>query len=309
LAILLQGRSLYADLSRADGPFDRLTVEVEQQWKDLPARLERVPLIGPLIGGEETAEPGAEPRSLGLRDAFGALWEWLNQEGRLAGAGQAGLKAAGGLWGVLRSIFGSVFSIFTLLFLLPIYTYFLLFELERIHEFVRHYIPRTERVRMSSIGGQIGEVLANFFRGRLLVCLLKGAFITLGLWITGVPYALIVGLVSGFLSLVPFVGPVLGFVLAFLMGLLREYTLLQAFLRVGAVYVIAELLEGYVLLPKILGDSLGLHPVVVLASLMIGGAALGMFGLLAALPLAATVIILSRELVLPALQKVADEET
>jgi predicted PurR-regulated permease PerM len=86
-----------------------------------------------------------------------------------------------------------------------------------------------------------------------------------------------------------------------------EYDLFTALWRTGLIYLLAEVFEGYVLMPKILGDSLGLHPVVVLASLMIGGAALGMFGILLALPLAATVIILTRELVLPALRKTAME--
>ena len=72
---------------------------------------------------------------------------------------------------------------------------------------------------------------------------------------------------------------------------------------------VAELIEGYVLLPAILGDSLGLHPVVVLLSVFVGGAALGMFGFLIALPLAAALVIIAREMVLPALADFADEDT
>jgi predicted PurR-regulated permease PerM len=203
-------------------------------------------------------------------------------------------------------IFGGVLSTITLLLLLPIYTYFLLFELEHIHGFVLRYLPRRDRAQLADIGGQIGEVLASFFRGRLLVCLLKGIFISLGLFIAGVPYAIFLGLLSGFMSLVPFVGPFIGFVLSIAVSLLGMPPL-RGLISCVVVFASAEVVEGYVLLPKVMGDSLGLHPMVVLAALMIGGAALGMFGLLVALPLAATIIILARELVLPALRRVVDE--
>ena len=159
----------------------------------------------------------------------------------------------------------------------------------------------------------------------MLICLLKGGVITAGLFAVQVPYAVFLGMGSGFLSLVPFVGPVFGFAAAFVLAAFPpgavEVTaaaaegpsvwvpILWALLRTGGVFVAAELLEGYVLLPKILGDSLGLHPVVVLASIFIGGAALGMFGFLIALPLTAALVILVREMVLPALADFADEDT
>jgi predicted PurR-regulated permease PerM len=149
-------------------------------------------------------------------------------------------------------------------------------------------------------------VLSSFLRGRLVVSLLKGAFIALGLWMIGVPYALLLGCLAAFLSLIPFVGPMIAFLLGFLLAMLHR-ELFDALWRVGLIYVLAEFVEGYVLMPKVLGESLGLHPMVVLASLMIGGAALGMFGLLLALPIAATVIILTREIVLPALAKTSAE--
>jgi predicted PurR-regulated permease PerM len=197
-------------------------------------------------------------------------------------------------------------SVVSLLFLFPIYTYFLLFELERIHGFVRRYLPRRERERITRIGAQIGEVLSNFFRGRLVVCGLKGLFLTAGLAAFGVPYAVLLGFLSAVLALVPIIGPVVAFLLALVVAMLHYPTVGGAMWRVGLVYAAGELIEGYFLLPKMLGDSLGLHPVVVIMALTIGGAALGLFGLLVALPLTATIIILARELVLPALRALAE---
>jgi predicted PurR-regulated permease PerM len=182
-----------------------------------------------------------------------------------------------------------------------------LFELGRVHGFVRRYVPRRERARVTRVGAQIGEVIATFFRGRLLVCLLKGAVLVVGLALAGFDYALLLGLAGGFLSLVPFVGPMLTGVVAFLIGL-GDHGFVYTLVATVAVFTVAELVEGYVLIPKILGDSLGLHPVVILVSVFAGGAALGMFGFLIAIPLTATLVILAREFVLPVLAQLADDD-
>jgi predicted PurR-regulated permease PerM len=98
-----------------------------------------------------------------------------------------------------------------------------------------------------------------------------------------------------------------GFLGASLIGIV-EHGVLGSLVRTGIVFGLGELLEGYVLIPKVLGDSLGLHPLVVLFAILAGGAALGMFGILIALPLTASLVILAREFLLPALQQFADED-
>ena len=209
---------------------------------------------------------------------------------------------------LLASLTGSIATFFAFVLLLPVYTYFLLFELEKIHAWVRRYLPRKERARISRVGGQIGEVISSFFRGRLTVCLFKGLAISLGLAILGVKYPLMLGMSAGLLSLIPFAGPFLAFSVAFMLALQqKELELLGAFWRTALVYGIAELLEGYFLVPKILGDKLGMHPVAVLLSVFVGAAAFGTFGVLIALPVAAASMILVREFVLPALARFAEE--
>lgn len=255
---------------------------------------------------EGEAEGDSEPRSA-VAELRAALEEWgaaLFAGENLPETRNQGLAAAGVALTFLQRIFGSIMAFGTLLVLLPIYTYFLLFELERIHRFVRHYMPAGERTRLSRVGKQIGEVLANFFRGRMLVCLLKGVCYALGLWALGIDYALLIGLGTGFLSLVPFVGSIVGAVLACLIGFL-SHDLVGAVWRVSVVFVVAELIENYVLVPKILGDTLALHPIVVIFAIMAGGAAFGMFGLLVALPVTASLVILTREFVLPSLEEIA----
>lgn len=353
LAIFWQGRALVRDVGESDS-FQRGLEQVEawagellgeerpegadgeepasapaqgQAAADEPAALAPVASgageLSPAEGGASGSGPqGLSSGSPESRDAavLARILQELTEEQNQARALEGAAKA----WPHLRSFFGSLVALVTLLALLPIYAYFLLFELDRIHAFVYRYIPKAEKERLARIGRQVGEVLANFFRGRLLICLLKGALLTAGLLVVQVPYAVFLGMGSGFLSLVPFVGPVLGFGVAFVLAAfppgLAEVAaaagpvqpvwvpILLALLRTGAVFVAAELIEGYVLLPKVLGDSLGLHPVVVLASIFIGGAALGMFGFLIALPLTAALVILGREMVLPALADFADED-
>ena len=200
----------------------------------------------------------------------------------------------------------SLVTVMSLVFLVPLYTWFLLFELERISSFVVGYIPRDQRTLWSRIGGQMAGMLGAFFRGRMLVCLLKGLLLTATMAALGIPYSLLVGMLGGFLSLIPVVGPGVGYLLAFLLALL-VHDPLGASWRCAIVFAVGELGEGYVLMPKVLGEQLGLPPVVVLASLMIFGSALGMFGLLLALPLTAGSVILAKELLLPALKQWAED--
>ena len=211
-------------------------------------------------------------------------------------------------------LFGDLIALLSFLVLLPIYTYFLLFELERVHTFVQRYVPRHQRAKVSRVGDQIGEVIGSFFRGRLAICMAKGLFISAGLGLMGVHYALLLGMSAGALSLVPFAGPFIGFLAAFLLALQQPegpgspgHDLLNALWRTGLVYGLAEVVEGYYLTPKILGESLGLHPVVVLISIFAGGAAFGMFGILLALPVTASLVILIRVFVLPPLAEFADD--
>ncbi len=309
VVLFVQGRELWHDLSSEEGRLaqidERLTAAYDSSRAFIDRWLPEALQPASTEGQAGAAGSGAEPRPSGIDALLAELRAWLSSGEGLNAARQAGSVAAGGLWAVVRKLFGSLLTFLTLTFLVPVYTWFLLFELERIAEFVKGYVPVGQRERMARIAGQIAEVLGNFFRGRLLVCLLKGLILAAVLGVLGVPYGFLVGALSGFLSLIPFVGPLFGYALGFLLALL-DFSVLGAAWRIVVVFSVGELIEGYVLLPRVLGDSLGMHPLVVLVSLTVAGAALGMFGLLLALPLTATVIILAREIVLPALKDWAE---
>ncbi len=312
LTVWWQGRGLAVELVSEDGLGSKVRHRVEQALNDHREEIDWFLKLVP--DGEKGADPALAPTAADggvtadrLMHMVREWWaSWLTDE-QQEQAASFGLRAAGGVYQLVQSVFGSIFALLGLLVLLPIYTYFLLFELERIHRFVQRYMPSRDRERLTRIGAQIGEVLANFFRGRLLVCLAKGVFLTVGLFAAGVDYALLIGMGTGLLTLIPFVGSAVGFAVALFVAMI-EHSVVSSLVRVGIVFTAGEALENYVLLPQILGNSLGLHPIVVLASLMAGAASMGMFGLIIALPLTATIVILAREFVLPVLAQLADED-
>jgi predicted PurR-regulated permease PerM len=249
-------------------------------------------------------DPDGSARVVGLGE--GSTLALLAQQLWLEfGAGREGDVAAQGA-GVLSHWFGSAVGLVSMLVLLPIYAWYLLFELDRIHAGVRKYVPAPEQERVARIAQRIGEVLTVFFRGRLTVCLIKGVMLTVGLWLVGAPYAVFLGMASGFAALIPFVGAFLGYAFTYLVALTSPGAeFLVTFGLISVVFAIAEVLEGYFLVPRILGDSLGLHPLFVFVAVFIGGATMGMFGFLLAVPLAASGLILVRELVVPAMEQFA----
>ena len=313
LALSWQARALWNDVVIERQSFERIRDELGELVSKATTKLEDLGVeITPSApegvqapeGADERA-PAQEARAL-LDELYDKVSQWLSEGENRSELTDAGVRAFGGVWGALSKLFGSFLVGLTFLFLVPLYTWFLLFELERISSFVGGLIPRAYRDQWVRIGAAMQEMLGGFFRGRVLVAALKGAAVWLTLLAIGVPYSLLLGLLGGVLSFLPVIGPGIGHACVFAVALM-SFDPFGALWRTGLVFAVAEALEGYVLTPKILGDSLGLHTVVVFAALTIFGTALGMFGMLIALPLAAAIVILTRELVLPSLRELAEE--
>ncbi len=132
------------------------------------------------------------------------------------------------------------------------------------------------------------ESLGRFLRGQVLEATLVGTLTTIGLAILGVPSAVLIGIISGLCNLIPYVGFVLALVPALLVGLTMPSPV-GGVLRVVAVYAVVQFIDGNVTGPRIVGESVGLHPVVVMLALALGGAVLGFVGLLLAIPIAVLV--------------------
>jgi predicted PurR-regulated permease PerM len=285
-----------------------------QDGADVAAQDTSEPRVSPIVALVDRIDarvsqfvPLLEPGS--VRGAFDALVSGGEDGGVLRAAGQASGQVARGLWSGLGSALEAIFGLSTLVLLVPLYAFFWMFEMDALNGWVRRHVPVRERERTSRIAKRMGEILSRFFRGRLAICALKGAFVAIALALCGVKYSLLLGTLAGLLSLIPFVGSVVAFALGLVVAVAyRENPWIGVAVAV-AVYGVAELVEGYVLVPRILGESLGLSEVAVLFAVTAGGAALGLFGVLAALPIAAGIKVAFLEYVAPALKQWADESS
>ncbi|MDP1537361.1 MAG: AI-2E family transporter [Burkholderiales bacterium] len=181
------------------------------------------------------------------------------------------------------------------LVLVPLVLFYFLRDWSAIIEGIDSMVPRRWHGQVTVIAGEIDAVLGQFLRGQLLVMLGMGVFYTLGLWFAGLDYALSVGMFAGLVTFVPYLGVILGVVLATLTGILQFQELSQLG-WVWGVFLVANLLEAYVLVPWLVGDRIGLHPVAVIFALLAFGSLFGFFGVLLALPVSAALLVWARHL-------------
>jgi len=179
------------------------------------------------------------------------------------------------------------------LLLVPVVTFYLLRDwpslLARLHEL----LPRRIEPEAVKLIRAVDDVLGAFFRGQLMVMLALGLIYTVGLWLVGLDLALLIGMLAGLVSFVPYLGLIVGVFAAGIAALLQFQELMPLF-YVLAVFGVAQLLEGMVLTPWLLGERIGLHPVAVIFAVMAGGQLFGFLGVLLALPVAAMVVVLLR---------------
>ena len=145
---------------------------------------------------------------------------------------------------------------------------------------------------MVKIVKEIDDVLAAFLRGQLADAVLV-VFYSLGLWLVGIELAFIVGFISGLVSFIPYLGVIVGLILSLLAFFIQMGDFSQL-VAIGIVFLLGQLLEGTVLSPILVGERVGLHPVVVILAVMVGGQLFGFFGVLAAMPVAAILLVLLR---------------
>jgi predicted PurR-regulated permease PerM len=184
-------------------------------------------------------------------------------------------------------------NILSLIFITPVVTFYMLRDWDRLVARIDACLPRHSADVIRAQARLIDQTLAGYARGQATVCLVLGVLYATGLTLVGLDYGLVVGLLAGLLSFVPYVGTITGFVTS--MGL--AFAQFSDPLSIGLVFVIfliGQVLEGYVLTPRLVGDRIGLHPVWVIFALLAGGALFGFVGVLLGLPAAAVVGVLTR---------------
>ena len=174
------------------------------------------------------------------------------------------------------------------LVMVPIFTFYLLEDFDRIIERIRVLLPSTVRPPVVRMAVEVDTVIGEFLRGQLLVMGLLAALYAVGYALVGVSLAIPIGLVAGLLSFIPYVGGAVALGLGLLMSVLHYQGVGQLF-AVAGVYALIQVLEGFVITPRVVGDKLGLAPVWVLFALMVGGELFGLLGIMLALPTAAVI--------------------
>lgn len=177
--------------------------------------------------------------------------------------------------------------------LIPVVAFYIMRDWDKLLQTLRLMLPRGIEKRAVSLVVECDEVLSSFLRGQLLIMVLLGCIYALGLWLVGLELAVIIGLLAGLASIVPYLGFIVGISAATVAALFQFHDLVHLF-YVFAVFGIGQILEGVVLTPLLVGDRIGLHPVAVIFAILAGGQLFGFVGVLLALPAAAVVMVFVR---------------
>ncbi|MEZ5536898.1 MAG: AI-2E family transporter [Thiolinea sp.] len=179
--------------------------------------------------------------------------------------------------------------------MIPIISFYLLRDWDRLVAYIDDLLPRDIQPIVSQLARDSDEMLGAFLRGQFLVMLALGAIYSAGLWLIGLDFALLIGLIAGLVSFVPYLGVIVGIGIAGLAILFQTGDAFQLF-WVFLVFGVAQMIESMLLTPLLVGERIGLHPVAVIFAILAGGQLFGFFGVLLALPVAAVLAVILRHL-------------
>lgn len=228
---------------------------------------------------------GISPDILDTRKLIGALQANWKEAGGFAAAVLARVSKSG------LAVVGWALN----LVMIPVVAFYLLRDWDVLVERIHAMIPRSVEPVVSQLARESDDVLGAFLRGQLSVMIALGIFYGVGLWMVGVSVGPLIGMIAGLISFVPYLGAITGVLMGVIAALVQYQDWAHVTLVLG-VFVIGQTLEGYVLVPKLVGDKIGLHPVAVIFAVLAGGELFGFLGVLLALPVASVVMVVLRYL-------------
>lgn len=205
-------------------------------------------------------------------------------------------KVGGVASAVLSTVSSSSFAIIGVVanvLLVPVVTFYVLRDWDVMLARLRELVPRTVEPTLVRLARECDAVLGAFMRGQLTVMVALGTVYAVGLSLVGVDLGILIGFAAGLVSFVPYLGFIVGFLIAGIAAAIQFQDVWHVLL-VGVVFGLGQLLESFWLTPTLVGDRVGLHPVLVIFSVMLGGYLFGFFGVLLALPFAAVIMVLLR---------------
>lgn len=187
----------------------------------------------------------------------------------------------------------AVATLLTNLVLIPVVTFYLLRDWDSLIRGVHDLLPRSIETEISGMAAEVDEVLGAFFRGQLMVMVALGVIYSVGLSLVGIEFGVLIGMGAGLLSIVPYLGSIVGVLVAAGAAVFQFQDVLHL-VMVLLVFGVGQTAEGMYLTPKLVGDRIGLHPVTVIFAVLAGGQLFGFLGILVALPVAAALNVLVR---------------
>jgi predicted PurR-regulated permease PerM len=181
----------------------------------------------------------------------------------------------------------ALISLLSLLFVTPVVVFYMLLDWDRMIATIDGLIPPRHRETVQALAHEINIALAGFLRGQALVCLFLGAWYGMGLSLVGLNFGLLIGITGGLLSFIPYAGSLTTLILCSTIAIVQDWPQLQLLAMSLGVVLIGQFLEGNILSPKLVGDSVGLHPVWLIFALLAFGSLFGFTGLITSVPLAA----------------------
>jgi predicted PurR-regulated permease PerM len=232
-------------------------------------------------------------------EAFARMLESFSPERVAEYINQQQAEIARRIWaaflGVGRGV-GIVLSVLGYVVLTPVLTIYLLLDFDRIVLRVRALMPRDKLDKWLPLMQEYDFLLSRYLRGQMLAALIAGTLTWLGLWVLGFPYPAIVGAVAGLFNLVPYLGLIVSLIPAILISLLSG-SIVASLIKVAVVFAVVQTLDGSIIGPRVVGGSVGLHPVWVILALAVGSFFFGFVGLLLAMPAAVFIKLIVREAV------------
>jgi predicted PurR-regulated permease PerM len=176
----------------------------------------------------------------------------------------------------------------------PVVAFYMLLDWDRMVATVDSWVPREHVETVRAIAREIDRSIAGFVRGQGTLCLILGIYYALGLTVIGLNFGLLIGLLAGLISFIPYVGSLTGLILAIGVAFVQFWPDWMWVAAVAGVFFVGQFIEGNILQPKLVGSSVGVHPVWLMFALLAFGALFGFVGLLVAVPCAAAIAVIMR---------------
>ncbi|KAF0165619.1 MAG: hypothetical protein FD157_1246 [Rhodocyclaceae bacterium] len=262
-------------------------------------------IVFPLLYEEAVVIAARLPEALALANEKLAPWLRQNFGIKLRFDTATLQKLAAGNWDTVQIILERIYSSLKIggvalvglavnLMLAPVVMFYLLLDWNGMMRRLGNVIPRPWHAKLITVAKDIDVVLSQYLRGQILVMAILAVYYCVALWLAGIPSAFSIGVVTGLLIFIPYLGYATGLILALLVAAL-QFAGWEPIIAVLIVYGIGQLLESFLLTPFLVGERIGLHPLAVIFALMAFGQLFGFFGILAALPASAMLLVGLRE--------------